>query len=127
MPKPVWKPPPPSQRRKVTWGTCPKCRGWVGRALDADVLAFSAVVAAFPLSEFGEAQVLKLTMHCWTYEVENRRLYRRDQYSRSARPAGPDNLVIPDHICWVNFPESWRQIERTPRIKPYVVPDDPPF
>lgn len=119
--------PPPPLRRKVSWDRCLRCGVLVGRGLDLDTVAFSVTVAAMPISSFGEAQALRLSMHVGTYDVEERRLYRRDEWARRARPAGPVNLVLADHWCWIDWPETWRQRERTPRVRPYPNYLDPPF
>lgn len=119
--------PPPGLRRKISWGRCGKCGVLIGTGLDLDVLALTAKVDATPISGFGEAQILRLSMHVGTYDVEERRLYRRDEWARRARPAGARWLVVADHWCGIEWPETWRQRERISLVRPYPNYAEPPF
>jgi hypothetical protein len=119
--------PPAPLRRKVSFEHCDRCGVLVGRGLDYDVMAMSVRVDPMFISLFGEAQILKLSMAVGTFDLEQRRLYRRDEWDRRARPAGAIWPVLAEHLCWIPFPETWRQRERVPLVKPYPNYAEPPF
>jgi hypothetical protein len=88
--------------------TCPRCRSWTLRGLDADLMAIDVRVDVVPLNPYGEALAHFIGISTW--RLSERRDGRlqidlRDSFAIAANPAGTLESadVVPGHRCGLSW------------------------
>lgn len=109
--------------RRALEDKCRQCRGQILTGLDEDDCAFRAAVDPTPLTALGEA--LALLARRRTYELRDRRLFRRDRWQIAGRQAGTQYLVLADHSCnssplpSIPLPAPEKRKEATHAVAPF--------